>query len=282
MSNWTKYTDNWTKYELELATWLANIATMDPGELPGALKERFWSLLEVITSEDTDTHAYLAMASDGRQALVFRCTASWRNVETDLEADPEHGLGATLHGGFWRAYSSVSKQIHAALLAHPIQVASPLPPPLSAWRGGPISLLVVGHSLGGALATLAALDLCYSHYNQALGLISMGAPRVGFSDFTNDFEERMEKRYVRVMYQNDLVTQVPTSPYKHPGGLLHLDEEGQELGSLTRGWLLVRNWVCSLFRFGVTLAKWVDLTDHSLVFYKQGIKFLDANWEREI
>jgi len=48
-------------------------------------------------------------------------------------------------------------------------------------------IVVTGHSLGGALATFAVLDLL-NNLSNSLGLfVSFGSPRVGNSNFANFF-----------------------------------------------------------------------------------------------
>jgi pimeloyl-ACP methyl ester carboxylesterase len=272
----------WTKYELELAAWLSRVSTnTDPDQVRGWLMNRSWKLISLITNTKTDTHGFLARDPYGSMALVFRCTTTKQNVKTDLNAEPTHGMGATVHEGFWEAYDSVAKQVHELLTQNPVTMVQPSLMPISALRGGEISLLVVGHSLGGALATLAALDLTFSQFSQNIGLITLGCPRVGFRDFVRMFEERMGSRYVRIMCGNDIITQIPVSPYKHPEGLLHIDAAGRELGALRRGWVLVRDWFRSLFGFGVALAKWDTLPDHAWSHYNQAIQNLKPDWERK-
>lgn len=76
-----------------------------------------------------------------------------------------------------------------------------------------------GHSLGAALATLAA-----DRWTTTQGLYTFGCPRVGDQDFKNDF-------YVhayRFVHQNDIVTRVPPPPlYSHIGNVYYIDSEDE-------------------------------------------------------
>ncbi|PNG99177.1 Lipase, partial [Tetrabaena socialis] len=75
-------------------------------------------------------------------------------------------------------------------------------PEMMPWR-----VLVTGHSLGGALATLAVHDLAKrmpTHAQQAISLYSYGAPRVGNEPFVGEFD-RLVRNTWRVTNTNDIV-----------------------------------------------------------------------------
>ena len=85
---------------------------------------------------------------------------------------------------------------------------------------------VVGHSLGGALATLASFDIA-SSLNREVNTVTFGAPRVGTSDFRNAFDE-LPIILFRVVVANDPIARVPGMliPYEHVGQLIQIDESG--------------------------------------------------------
>jgi pimeloyl-ACP methyl ester carboxylesterase len=73
---------------------------------------------------------------------------------------------------------------------------------------------VAGHSLGGALAVLAAARL------KSLGvctplILTYGQPAVGFADFATRFNQELRDRLWHVINQNDIVPRVPPFPYRH-------------------------------------------------------------------
>jgi len=78
-----------------------------------------------------------------------------------------------------------------------------------------------GHSLGAALATLAADRLPGSH-----ALYTYGSPRVGDKKFRQAFRANA----YRFVNNNDGITVVPPRsslfPYRHVGDLKYLDEDG--------------------------------------------------------
>ena len=85
---------------------------------------------------------------------------------------------------------------------------------------------VVGHSLGGALATIASFDIA-SSLNREVNTVTFGAPRVGTNDFRNAFE-KLPINLFRVVVANDPIARVPGMliPYEHVGQLIQIDESG--------------------------------------------------------
>lgn len=107
--------------------------------------------------------------------------------------------GTRVHMGFNRTWSSLRGQIDQRL---PGQLLS----------GATVHC--VGHSLGGALATLAA------DYLQGKGaqvkVYTFGSPRVGMSDFSSSFTNRVTPANIfRVYHPADPVAMVPLFPFLH-------------------------------------------------------------------
>jgi triacylglycerol lipase len=105
--------------------------------------------------------------------------------------EEESRSGAKMHRGFASAYMSVRKQIHNYLN----RAAS--------------NVTVTGHSLGGALATLCAVDIQYNFSNKvAVDIYTFGAPRVGNNGFRESFNRRVPNSY-RFVYGMDIVPALP-------------------------------------------------------------------------
>jgi len=107
---------------------------------------------------------------------------------------PYPGLrGATVHQGFYNAYLSIARQVNLAaksLLANCQHC----------------HIYVTGHSLGGAIATLAAADL-YS-LSPDLSVYTFGSPRVGDLAFASYFDKIIPDTF-RVVHNQDLVPHIP-------------------------------------------------------------------------
>ncbi|EFA85049.1 hypothetical protein PPL_02045 [Heterostelium album PN500] len=73
---------------------------------------------------------------------------------------------------------------------------------------GTCNLMIFGHSFGGAMATLAALDFTYNNYYENIGVYTYGSPRVGNQDFAQLFDSKVENA-IRVVYLEDTIPHLP-------------------------------------------------------------------------
>ena len=213
-------------FELVNAWWLADAATL-AYHLPGKVGEEFEKaglpLFESIEREGTEC---FVAANDEFVFITFRGTETglrrgdpdFRHIFTDLLTDAKlrfvpFGPGAgQVHEGFLRAYELVDAPLRAAL---------------AALDDGRRTFWFTGHSLGAALATIAAARSERLH-----GLYTCGSPRVGdvaFANaFTRDFAARFGVEYYRFVNDSDIVTVVPPHGlYRHVGTLKHILADGQ-------------------------------------------------------
>jgi hypothetical protein len=82
-------------------------------------------------------------------------------------------------------------------------------------------LTVVGHSLGGALATLAAAELAINNVagsQSVLTSYTFGSPRVGLLDFAASFNKAVTTTF-RIWNTLDIVPEVPAFPFIHVAGV---------------------------------------------------------------
>ncbi|NJK48282.1 lipase family protein [Candidatus Gracilibacteria bacterium] len=148
-----------------------------------------------------------------QEVVKFQKDVLQKKVVGDREQvypyEEESRSGAKMHRGFASAYMSVREQIHNYLND----------------RAAP-SLTVTGHSLGGALATLCAVDIQYNFSNKVtVDIYTFGAPRVGNNGFKESFNRRVPNSY-RFVYGMDIVPALPR-PWQ---GYRHVDTE-YRLGS---------------------------------------------------
>jgi len=118
---------------------------------------------------------------------------AYRHFE-DAFANPSWRTGR-VHLGFRQAFDVIRPRLDATLAR--------LTPGRTLW--------FCGHSLGAALATLAA-----GHYVGTRGVSTLGSPRVGDTVFARAFDAKLSGRSLRYVNGNDLVTHVPPRiGYKH-------------------------------------------------------------------
>jgi len=148
--------------------------------------------------------AYVAWDSQARSVLlVFRGTTNdsvstaIKNWAVNLDfckIQPfDSHPDVEVHGGFWNAWQSLKTQIvprvAGLLKAHNAN-----------------TVRVVGHSLGGAMATNAAVDLKMEH-GWSTSVINFGSPRVGDINYQELIKTTVP--FWRVTHDADLVVHVP-------------------------------------------------------------------------
>jgi thioesterase domain-containing protein len=116
--------------------------------------------------------------------------------------------GCKVHSGFHKVSSSVSQVIVDEVK----RLLNRFPD---------YKLVVTGHSLGGAVATLLALDL-YAKGNKNVQLITFGSPRVGNTRFAKAASRVLKNSY-RFTHNRDIVPHLP--PHKPPLTYTHLSGE---------------------------------------------------------
>lgn len=143
------------------------------------------------------------LTSDEASILAFRGTSSAVDWVSDFIAQqtvyrPVKNAGQT-HKGFTDIYMSARGQIHALLQSLPADKP----------------LFITGHSLGGALATLAALDLSRNTAFDAPIVYTFGAPRVGDPTFVRLYNYCVPAHW-RFQNEFDIVPHLPPLVYQSP------------------------------------------------------------------
>lgn len=112
-----------------------------------------------------------------------------------------------VHYGFIQAYKSVRDAV------------------LNAARNTPHKNIVcTGHSLGAALATLAALDIRLNVPGKNVRCFTFGSPKVGNKAFVESYNSRVPETF-RFVNRSDLIPSLPPGAFQHVGRLFHLGEE---------------------------------------------------------
>ena len=152
---------------------------------------------------------------DDRLMITFRGTQTpgdWlHNLDFIGEPYlPVAGRG-TVHQGFQLVYYAIRKNLLAIVNQMGV---------------GCTEVLITGHSLGGALATLAMPDILNQPFATNISpiLYNVASPRVGHSDFQSYFDSHVNVSY-RIVNQWDVVPHVPPAlaGYVHIGNQLNID-----------------------------------------------------------
>ncbi|XP_058104291.1 phospholipase A1-Ibeta2, chloroplastic-like [Magnolia sinica] len=124
-------------------------------------------------------------------------------IPTDEEGS--NGVDPKVECGFWSLYKSGGPQL-ASLSEMIVEEIQRL---LEHYKGEPLSITVTGHSLGAALALLAAdeISTCAAQV-PPIAVFSFGGPRVGNRGFANRVK-RNGVKVLRIVNSQDLITRVP-------------------------------------------------------------------------
>lgn len=205
----------------ETAAWLAGLAAAaydGPDTLATAWPD---NPVRFIDNQDSHTQAWVGLLPDNETAVIaFRGTEGvaqdWL-TDADIRREDNPWLDKTgrIHRGFLSSYQSIAEDILAAL--------STFETVKQIW--------LCGHSLGGALATLAAVHLTDAGLSVA-GTCTIGQPRVGDQGFADVYrKQQLDKCHVRVAHIRDPVTRVPPSimGWCHVGSRWLLDRKGNRI-----------------------------------------------------
>eukprot|EP00043_Microstomoeca_roanoka_P012750 m.123859 g.123859 ORF g.123859 m.123859 type:complete len:328 (+) comp15579_c2_seq2:1202-2185(+) len=116
-------------------------------------------------------------------------------VKTDLHY-PGAANDVRVHSGFYNAYEQVQSVVEA-LVSSTLAVQPSY------------TILVTGHSLGGALAAMCSLDLSIKHPHATILHYTFGQPRVGNKAFSDFFRNSTINEAYRFVHNRDLVPHLP-------------------------------------------------------------------------
>jgi len=177
-----------------------------------------FQVADIIVDDGYNLQAFVGYAPSLRSAVVaFRGTQStsldnWiqdlKFFHTDFQYPRQDGvdprLDVRVHRGFYEAYhDSVMKGRVTAAVDRVLEEQS-------GWIRGRPGLLVAGHSLGGAMAQVAAADLGLALVGRDVEVTvhTFGSPRVGNEDFGKMLLGLLDES-VRVTHNHDVVPSLP-------------------------------------------------------------------------
>lgn len=222
----------------------ANISAITYDE-PKASKSKFKALgYTIVEFFDIDNaQAYLLKGSDGIHVLSFRGTevSEPSDVLADLKAGKNiEAIGGKIHVGFKGEINKLWPAIEKAVV-------------------GIDRLYVTGHSLGAAMATIAAGRM----HSKVIALITFGSPRVG----NQEYVDCLTFAHFRVQNNCDDVTKVPFKlmGFAHHGTHVYMNYYGA-FRNLTP-WQQVKDMVRSRAKALSKGQKFLGVYDHMMDNY---------------
>lgn len=225
-----------------------------------------------VSDAKTNAQALVTFNADGDLIVAFKGSSAPRDFMQDAKfmmrplGQGVAGLAARIHAGFLEDFTAIVdatvQAVKSGLAMH-----------------GLARVLVTGHSLGGALAILGALEL-HRQNLPVSAVYTFGQPRVGDGGFRTHYDMALRPVTYRVVNQNDIVPRTPgwLMGYRHCGQEMFLPVGGG-------GWLnpaLPRKLLSDAM--GLIVAyhdrEEVLITDHYLKSYQQAMLLAGASVDR--
>ncbi|MBN3039937.1 MAG: lipase family protein [Candidatus Omnitrophica bacterium] len=182
-----------------------------------------WGFSGVCALDKKGTQGFVAKRTD-MLLIAFRGTEQTKieDILADILVFQNNSKLGKVHYGFLRALKFIWKDLLKAL---------------QALQDDNQCIWLTGHSLGGALATLAAAKLASENKQNIKGIYTYGKPRVGNNEFKMNFEKLFKKGAYRVTNFRDPIAIIPFSigrilkwnidfQYHHSGKMILFNESG--------------------------------------------------------
>ena len=144
--------------------------------------------------------------------MVFRGSDELSDWLDNINVFYTEEVSGKFHRGFWDSVEDVWKPLNDKFQDLQKQKKRPL--------------FITGHSLGGAMATIAAVRLIHED-RPFTSVYTFGQPRALEKETAKIFNMKCKSRFFRFHNNNDIVTRVPAqlAGYSHVGSYLYISEE---------------------------------------------------------
>lgn len=239
------------------------------------------SVVPRLYSSDKDCQMYVCYYN-GNLCIIFRGTESKRDILTDINISlielklPNNNSNkkSYVHCGFWNQFNSIKNNLDNIIKEYNKLNQNNINTKMITNNDKDVKKTVIftGHSLGGALSTIAVLYYKHLYPDMEYKCVTFGSPRVGCSNFKQLFNQNIDCSY-RFVNDNDPVPCIPTPwRFSHVKGChwLSKDKVLYET-SKWRFWYFCKNMCLSLFGYGYDA-----LNDHSCSEYTKDLECLDC------
>lgn len=162
--------------------------------------------------------------------------ADWvHNLAFPAREIPYNGTNSAIkvHTGFLASYKQVRSFIHKSIAKYS-------------------KVIIYGHSLGGAIATLCAVDINYNFPGTDIGVITTGSPKVGNNAFISSYNRRIPDT-VRIVNGRDIVPSIPPDIC----GFKHVSSETL-IGSARKHPLSIKDHLAHNYLREISKLTWVN------------------------
>ena len=213
-----------TKLNHGNAYWMARLSDVayngkDKPDEKGILKElkaedsRF---MDVVPSFKDNAQAIL-VEHEEYFCMAFRGTDEIRDWFDNFDFDKVEKHGCEFHEGFYRQVSKVWTNLEAE---HKLRKKN---------RKNPRPMFFTGHSLGGAMATIATAIWVLEDDRQFTSTYTFGQPRAVTSGTDQTLNSLVGKKFFRFHHNNDFVPRVPlrVQDFRHVGQYIYINRDGE-------------------------------------------------------
>ena len=172
--------------------------------------------------EDNGVRALQGYDSNTQSLFIaFRGSVNIQNWIDNIQIskiNPYSDNSIGVEKGFYKAYNYVKPDLFDNLS-------------LLAKKYGTRNILITGHSLGAAMATLMTYDIIILFPTYTVThLVTFGSPRVGNHEFVQSFNQRYSNVYYRITHYYDMVPHVPEEfmGYSHVSNEIWYNEDNTD------------------------------------------------------
>lgn len=168
-------------------------------------------LVKWVENKKTDTQGFIAIDVNDVVYIVWRGSSSKKDFQNDVSVQkfPFIEPGEKIHIGFKSSWESVKDVVFKALTG------------LDRIE----SIVICGHSLGAAIATLSAYAIHKELRIDRIECCTLGSPRIGNKKFKENYNLTPIKS-LRIVHHNDVVTRTPKFGFHHVNHELRIDDNG--------------------------------------------------------
>jgi len=179
-------------------------------------------ILDILKGDDGDFQKIHPYDNKSSQAILveheqflcmaFRGTDEIRDWFDNLDIQKREELFGVFHEGFWEATQDIWPKIYRDYL--------------HAYKSKPRPLFLTGHSLGGAMATIAAAKMVYEDL-PFTSVYTFGQPRAMDRETGRKFNTECKERFHRFCNDKDVVTRIPAriGGFTHVGQVVYIDND---------------------------------------------------------